>query len=922
MLDRLPFDAAFEPLRGAAGDDDSDGLRSRDEADPFGADDAMNESASGSLSADFSDDESSDPDEEPPRAPAMVYEQQLVAVPAPAPTRRDDASNVVALRPDMGPLAATPAPVGDFFEDNDALMRDHAEHERRAAERDGADLMHEYVAPLAPGDDAAAPSDLPTAAPAAEPMAEPMAEPTAEPTSAYGPPVGDEPLLRPQNVPGPEGRDTCCLTTLGVRAAENASRATSGTDGDHGEEFKTDDRNGMLYLLELATGCGLDGHLYGYFKKNEPVATRLVHKLAANAAALLPWTGQRRALLPVPHGGLVSGKGNRVHGLATKIAERAPGARVVDTVLKLNRPLGPKVFNDLAKRRRRHDGHWNAKVDELDKLRGDVDTLVVVDDGSWTRSTLDAIVQDLRSKIDVWRLPFRVETLVFARLVSYTHPVSTFKSLKPSIATEVATVAKAEMALHGDKSTSDGAHGGFYYRICVPWIPNKFYVGSHIVDKKLWRRHGKAFLKAVRDGVVPEICRLSKIMLAKRAYTHQSFALDGTHNRLFTDWFKRCKAFARDHLQGKLKKFHVKDYIEMQAFVPSVSGETRQGFLRRFVRGLEQGGLDDVFARFPGYILNVERLANGSGSGGAVFYVLDPRQNNRPVPAGWTIDSQEQRARTQAARGLPVPRVRTEAEREAGPRRPEREAGPRERGPSAAARARRPEREARRPERERELGLSGKDSFPAKLHDMVMQHSDVIRWDAATKTLRIQRNRIEAVLRSYFRAHKYMQFQKQLSYHGFSTNFHLSIYRLPMRRGLVVAAYGHFDPAVTDIAHLRNLRRIARPRPTRPTAPAPAPAPTPAPTHRYRTRRREALAPAAAPTPAAPPASPTPAAPTPDDVLSPVDDLQQRLVRLLISDQDLVRLLIRDQDAFHAMCANARGELEAWVAFLEPFDDV
>ena len=72
----------------------------------------------------------------------------------------------------------------------------------------------------------------------------------------------------------------------------------------------------------------------------------------------------------------------------------------------------------------------------------------------------------------------------------------------------------------------------------------------------------------------------------------------------------------------------------MQAFVPSVSGETRQGFLRRFVHGLEQGGLDDVFARFPGHILNVQRQANGGAS-----YVLDPRQNNRPVPrSGMKID--------------------------------------------------------------------------------------------------------------------------------------------------------------------------------------------------------------------------------------------------------------------------------------------
>ena len=58
-----------------------------------------------------------------------------------------------------------------------------------------------------------------------------------------------------------------------------------------------------------------------------------------------------------------------------------------------------------------------------------------------------------------------------------------------------------------------------------------------------------------------------------------------------------------------------------------------------------------MFARFPEYIHNIERLANG---GGGSYYVLDPLQDNRRVPAAWTIGAQRRSNVTRAERGLPA----------------------------------------------------------------------------------------------------------------------------------------------------------------------------------------------------------------------------------------------------------------------------
>ena len=95
--------------------------------------------------------------------------------------------------------------------------------------------------------------------------------------------------------------------------------------------------------------------------------------------------------------------------------------------------------------------------------------------------------------------------------------------------------------------------------------------------------------------------------------------------------------------------FRIRDYIEPQAVVLSAPGETRQHFYRRKVLPLEQGGLDDVFARCLRWVLNIDRLATGGGG-----RVADPRQDGLLVPTGWTMDAQERRARTQAARGQRV----------------------------------------------------------------------------------------------------------------------------------------------------------------------------------------------------------------------------------------------------------------------------
>ena len=547
-------------------------------------------------------------------------------------------------------------------------------------------------------------------------------------------PIGEQHVF--QSVPEPERRAVCCVTGLAVRAAELALKATSATGGDHGEDFKTDEK-GTLYLLECATGCGQDGHLYRYFENRYQLATDLVLKLTADAAARLPWKG-RRALLPVPHGGLESQKGDRVHGLAKAIEERAPGAQVVDTVLELDQPLGPKVWNDFAQRRDRHAGRWHADPDELQRLDRVVDVLVVVDDAFWTRATLDAIVGDLEAEIARLRLKLRVETLVFARLVSYTHKILTFAGLKPSIAAEVATVANAQMALDGDQSTADTAHGGLYYRISVPWFPEEFYVGSHIVTKSLWTKYGEDFLTAVHDGVVSEIHRLSKLMLATRANGHHGDASRGGHTQLFRAWFKRCQAYALQNLEGAFKEFRVQDYIEMQGFVSSLCGETRTSFLYRIVRGLEQGGLDDVFARFPEYIHNIERLANG---GGGSYYVLDPLQDNRRVPAAWTIGAQRRSNVTRAERGLPLITVRTQEQFEQRPAEEleRRAAAARQREATrAAARQRRWEFERQReldaraaaaraddaraaaaPDRELQLRLEGQRAAPPRRFSVV-----------------------------------------------------------------------------------------------------------------------------------------------------------------------------------------------------------
>lgn len=274
---------------GDAGDPyDFDDLRSRDEADPAGADHAVNACASGSsLGADVSDGEISDSDEEPPPAyddmgfdldeepPPAYEEEQLVAqrdADAAPPFR--GTPDTLVLRPGDGQLAA-PAPAGEFLQANAQLAQD----------------------------------------------------------------ISDQPL---QELPGPEQAPVHVLTDLGRRAALNASNAsTTAREGSHGHELRRDQTRATEthFLVDIVIGsAGPDATVYQYFKANRQHARGVIHRLLAAAASRAEWLRGAAVIPAIHHNKRRAQPDDRVWDAANAVVQSVEGAQLADKVIR--RPLG------------------------------------------------------------------------------------------------------------------------------------------------------------------------------------------------------------------------------------------------------------------------------------------------------------------------------------------------------------------------------------------------------------------------------------------------------------------------------------------------------------------------------------------------------------------------------------------------------
>jgi hypothetical protein len=267
-----------------------------------------------------------------------------------------------------------------------------------------------------------------------------------------------------------------------VRASDAAYvEACTGKEAGGGLRFRIDEDNpSNQYLLKVVDDTGADGIVHSALKAGDESATSTMADLLRGGFEAEE-LDRPCVLIPTSHHGeTIAQTTGRTYRLFDEATDGLKGYTIDTGVVRRCRVLdkAPKALD----KRRNH--HKDTVVVDDDALKAHVGKILrVVDDDTWTGSTLEAVVVALRAAIKRLKLDIVVQTLVLAKLVHPNRTQATLEELALPVR-EKLRAASERFLSQGDVSTVEAEHVGIIYCIEIGGITYTFrydiYEGSNM----------------------------------------------------------------------------------------------------------------------------------------------------------------------------------------------------------------------------------------------------------------------------------------------------------------------------------------------------------------------------------------------------------------------------------------------------------